>query len=152
MLQLRIDSDTGLLREIERIEESRDVVLAVISGVARTELRQPLLATEITQLAQIEILDPPARRGDAIDRLLFAAIGELGTIGDIGRAGDFVFMAANEHAIARHHQIRLDEIRALLDRQSVSGKRVLRPISAGAAMRDHDRSRLRRLTHARTSR
>lgn len=45
----------------------------------------------------------------------------------------------DEHPVGGHHQVRLDHVRALLDGQLVGGKRMFRPVAAGAAMGDDER-------------
>src|SRR4051794_10348665 len=62
------------------------------------------------ELGEREVLDEPAVVGLAVDLLGRAAVGELGVIGDVGRAGDLVLVPADELAVARGHQVRLDEV------------------------------------------
>ncbi len=52
---------------------------------------------------------------------------------------DFIFMTSHQHAVARADQVRLNEVRALLDGQKVGGQRVLRDIAAGTPVSDDDR-------------
>ena len=53
---------------------------------------------------------------------------------DIRGAADFIFMPRDEHPVARHHQIGLDVVRALFDRQAIRLEGVLGPFAARAAM------------------
>ena len=63
--------------------------------------------------------------------------------GDVRRAADLVLVPRDQDAVLRGHQIGLDEIGALLDRQLVARERVLRPVARRAAMADDDRMRRR---------
>ena len=47
-------------------------------------------------------------------------------------------MATDEHAVLREHEIRLDEVGALRDRETVRRERVFGSFAAGAAMGDDD--------------
>jgi hypothetical protein len=55
----------------------------------------------------------------------------------IGGAADLVLVARHRHAILGHHQVRLDEIRAIGDGLAVGRQRVLRPQRTRAAVADH---------------
>ena len=61
-----------------------------------------------------------------------------GCCGDIGGGGDLVLVARHQHAVARHDQVRLDEVRTHLQREEVGGEGVLGDVAAGAAMGDDD--------------
>jgi hypothetical protein len=67
----------------------------------------------------------------------------------VGGAADLVLVARDEHVVHGRHQIGLDEVGTLIDRKVVSGERVLGPLAAGTAMRDHDHLFLGRGRHGR---
>ena len=60
-------------------------------------------------------------------------------------------MATNQYAIERRDQIRLDKIGPLIERELVGGERMFWAITAGAAMRNHQRKRTQRTVGAHTS-
>ena len=61
--------------------------------------------------------------------------------GDIGGAADLVLVTRDEHAVTRHHQVRLDEIRTHLHGEKIRRERVLGRVAARAAMSNDDRDR-----------
>jgi hypothetical protein len=48
-------------------------------------------------------------------------------------------MARDQHTVAGHHEIRLNEVGTLLYRDEICGERVLRHIAARTTMCDYDR-------------
>ena len=75
----------------------------------------------------------------AIDQLGCAARSKFGVRGNIARLGNVVFMARNQHAILRRHQIGLNEIGAIANRAGIRGERVFGPPRTSAAMPQYDR-------------
>lgn len=73
------------------------------------------------------------------DNLGGAPVGELGALGDVGRAAELVLVARKPQAIGSRNLIRLDMIGAELDGQRIGGQGVLGPAAGCAAMADHDR-------------
>ena len=67
-----------------------------------------------------------------------AAGGEPRLRRHIGGGGDLVLVARHQHAVARHHQVRLDEVGTRLHGEEVGGERVLGDVAARAAMGDDD--------------
>jgi hypothetical protein len=119
----------------------RDGLLPVVGGACRAKPGKPLARPERLELGQREILREPAGDRPAVDRLGRAPAGEFGAGGNVGRLGDLVLVPGNEHPVAGDHEVRLDEVRPLLDRQFIGGQRVLRPVAAGAAVGDDQRRR-----------
>ena len=74
----------------------------------------------------------------AVDRLGRTAVGELGPVGDVGRRGDVVLVAGDEHAVLGRHEVGLDVVGAHARGQRVAGERVLGAVAGGAAVSDHD--------------
>ena len=54
----------------------------------------------------------------------------------VGGAADFIFVPGDEHAVAGHHQIRFDVVRAFFDRKAIGLDRVFRTLTARASMRN----------------
>ena len=121
--------------EVDDLVQRGDLELAVVPRAA--QLRQPFACAQCLQLGQAEVLAEPAGDLRAIDQLAGLARGELGMTGHVGGAADLVLVARHQHAILRHHQVRLDEVGAVGDRLRIRSQRVLRAQRAGAAMADH---------------
>ena len=77
------------------------------------------LARRVLQLGEREVLGEPAGDGSPVDGLGRPAVGELGVVGDVGRAADLVLVAGDEHAVLRRDEVGLDEVGALQDRRLV---------------------------------
>ncbi len=141
MFGFRIDADAAALafrlpQQGQDLGEGRHLETAVVGAVVRTQLRQPLARAQRLDLVEREVLAEPARALDTVHHLHAAAVGEHRAIGDIGAVGQLVFVAGDQHAVARGHEVRLDEVRALLDRQRIRGQGVFGPVAAGAAVGD----------------
>ena len=142
MFGLRIDADgppagcARLLREREHFIKGRDLKLTVV-GV-RAEW-QPLARAKRLDFRQREVLAEPTAHRLAVDHPGALAIRE--PLGDIGRAAEFVLVPRDQDAVLRRDEIRLDEIRAHLDRESVRLERVLGSMAARAAVGDDERPR-----------
>jgi hypothetical protein len=73
----------------------------------------------------------------AIDRLCGTALGKF--LGDVARSGNVVLVAGNQDSVLGRDQVRLDEVRSIIDCKLVRRDRVLGPVAGGAAMADHER-------------
>jgi hypothetical protein len=144
VLRLGVDADRPACRGDERqhLVEGRDPEAAIEGRPA--QLREPLAGAQRLELRDREILGEPAIDRVAVDQAPRAAGSELGTAGNVRRPGDLVLVAADEDAVLRGDEIRLDEVGALLDRQPVRLERVLGPVATRAAVGDHDRAPWRR--------
>jgi hypothetical protein len=67
------------------------------------------------------------------------AIREFGATRNVGRQVEQRLVARNQMPILGSNEIRLDEVRALLDSEFVGRQRVFRQVSRCAAMRNHQR-------------
>lgn len=145
MLELGVKADAatrfGFLSALQLHDfgEGRDLIEAVVTDIARSCIRNALLGAQGAQFGERKVLGKPARDALTVDHLVAATILEFLATGDIGRAGQLVFMARDEHQILGNYKIGLDIIGALFDRELVCGKRVLGPLAACAAMSDDDR-------------
>ena len=99
---------------------------------------QPFPGAQGLQLREREVFGKPAGDVPSIDTVGRLPVGEA--VGNIGRRADFVFVPGDQDAILGDDQIRLDHVRALLDRQAVRLERVLRTVAAGAAVADDQRA------------
>ena len=124
--------------EPEQLLERGHLEPPVEGGAA--QLGQPLARAQRLELGEREVLGEPAADRSTVDRLRRPASRELRVARDVGRPGDLVLVAADEDAVLRGHQVRLDEVGALLDRDAVGLERVLGPLAARAAVGDHDRT------------
>ena len=123
----------------EHLLERRHLVEAVVRGVARPHLRQPLLGAEGLELGQREVLGEPAGDLVAVDGLGRPAVEELGVVGDVGGAADLVLVAGDEHAVLGGDQVGLDVVGALLDGELVRRERVLGAVAGRAAVAEDER-------------
>ena len=124
--------------EVEHIAQPQDGLLVVERRTGRPQLGQPLAAAEGGELVPREVLGEPAGELGPVDRLRRAAVGELGSVGDIGRARDLVLVPHDQHAVLRDDDVRLDRIDSHLEREVVRGARVLGPVPGRAAVSDHE--------------
>ena len=149
VLRLRVEPDRmpaalpGAAGQVDDVFECWDPELAVERGIARPKFWQPLARPKGSQLVEREVLREPAGQRNAVDDLRRSPVRELGMGGDVCRAADLVLVPRDQDAVLRGHQIGLDEIGPLLDRQLVARERVLRPVARRAAMADDDRMRRR---------
>ena len=95
----------------------------LISASVKSEANQPTVGWPSTTL------DGPAS-------------GELGMLGDVRGVRDVRLVARDQHAVLGRHQVRLDVVRAQLDRQPVRLECVLGQVAARAPVADHERTRL----------
>jgi hypothetical protein len=156
VLRLRVDADGPALpvrprvlgsEQLEQLLERRHLEAAVERRPA--QLGQALARAERLELGEREVLGEPAGDRRAVDRLRGSALRELRAARDVGRSGDLVLVAADEDAVLRRDQVRLDEVGALRDREAIGLERVLGPLAARAAVTDHDGSfAAARLAHA----
>ena len=141
MLGLGIDADRPRRRrgEGEDLGEGRDLERAVPRDVGGAQAGEAFARTKRLQLGKSEVLGEPAGGRDAVDHPRRPARGERRVIGDVGRARNLVLVAGDEDAVAGRHEVGLDEVRALLDRQRVGGERVFGTQARRAAMGDDNR-------------
>ena len=74
----------------------------------------------------------------AVDQLGRLAAGEFGMVGHVGGAGDVVLVPRDEDIVLGQHQIGLDEIGAVVDREIVARQRMFGTFAARPAMADDD--------------
>ena len=133
-----------LLHQRQHLVEGRDEVAAVEDGVLLPHERQPLLGAQAAQLAEGEVLGEPAGHRDPVDELRGPALRVLGTGRHVGRPADLVLVAGHQDAVLRGHEVGLDDVRALADREVVRRERVLRPVAGGTAVAEDERGGGRR--------
>src|SRR5690606_39423767 len=97
---------------------------AVVQGVVRTVVRDAFDGAQPLQLGEREVLGEPAGDGHAVQGLGGAPAGELGVVGDVRRAADLRFVAADQMAVPGGDQVAgLDDVSAQvegeLDRKSI---------------------------------
>ena len=145
VLGLRVDPDPAagaprlLLGQVQHLVEGGDPELAVVARVVGPHLGQPLLRPQRLELGVGEVLGEPAGDLLAVDRLRGLAVGELRVVGDVGRAGDVVLVAGDEHPVLGRDEVGLDVVGAHPDGEAVRRQRVLGAVAGGAAVADHDR-------------
>ncbi|CUR59688.1 hypothetical protein NOCA1190040 [metagenome] len=127
----------GAAGEGEDLVEGGHLVEAVVGRVVGAHLRQALLRTQRLELGQGEVLDEPAGDRAAVDLLGGAASGELRVGRDVRGAADLRLVPRHEDAVAGHHQVGLDEVRALAGSELVGGDGVLGPVAGRAAVGEH---------------
>ena len=144
MLDFGIEADTltrGRLlgaHQLHDLREGRHLIQPVIPRIGGTQRGDAFFRAQGAQFRQREVLGKPARDFLPINRFVAAAVFEFLAAGDIGGARQFVFVARHQHQILRGDQIGLDIIRALIDRQFVSGERMLGPLGTRAAVGDDE--------------
>ncbi len=124
--------------EGEDLLERRYLLAAVVEGVVRTHLRQPLLGAQGLEFGEREVLGEPARDVDAVELLRRAPRGELRVVRDVRRARDLGFVTVDEHAVLRHDEVGLDVVRPHRHGQLVGTDGVLGAVPGGAPMRDDE--------------
>ena len=150
MLGLGVDADRPstrrphLGRQRDDLGQRRHLELAVVGRRARAQVRQALACPERLDLGQRQVLGEPARHLTSVDGLGGPAVGELGAVGDVGRARHLVLVARDQDPVARGDHVGLDDVGTLLDRQPVGGQRVLRAPAARPPVRDHEHVGARR--------
>jgi len=95
VLELRDQPDLApqlareLVAQVDDLLERRDLVAAVIEGVAPAQVGQPFLGAQRLELGEREVLgEPLVGERDAVDDLRRPARGELRMRGDVRRAAD----------------------------------------------------------------
>ena len=136
-LKEKLDFSAGLCAgtsmKFQKLGKTHDRKFAIVAAIAKW----PAFAcAQGPKLDPGEVFDKPTFELHAIDASAGAPFGELGVIGDIGREREFRIMPANQYAVARGNKIGFDCIRPHFNGQFECGKRVLRPISARAAVSD----------------
>src|SRR5690606_8915195 len=127
VLGLRVDADrpTQLRGELagqgDDLVQGGDLVLAVVGGVLRPQVRDALGGAQRLQLGQGEVLHEPAGVLGAVDGAGGAPVGELRPAGDVGGAADLRLVPGDQHAVGGGHQVGLDEVAAVPGAQPVGG-------------------------------
>jgi hypothetical protein len=142
MLGLRIDPNgrtvaalaVGGRRKFHDFIEGRHGKASVESGIPWSQCRQALACMQRLDFREREILGKPTRHRLAVDDLSAPPVRELRVFSDIGRAADFVLVARKQHAVSAHDEVRLDVVRALLDRETIRLQSVFGTLAAGASM------------------
>ncbi len=120
MLGFRIDADhparlaARTARDVDDLLEGRNFINAVPALVAK---RQPLLGAQRLDFRQRKILGKESLDRASIDRLRRPSPGKF--FSRVSRRRDVVFVPCDQHAVLRRHQVGLDEIRAVRDREFV---------------------------------
>ncbi|MOA00319.1 hypothetical protein D3C78_1196760 [compost metagenome] len=122
--------------QIEHLLEGGNPEFAVVRLVA---LGERLNGTQGLEFGEGEVRDEPALFLDAIDHSAGLAAGELGAILDVGGAGDIGLVARHQHAIAGRHQVGLDEVGPQFDGFRIALQGVVRQVTGGAAVANHQR-------------
>lgn len=136
MLGLNVDAHALAVHRARAVGQLQDLVqsghliLTVQLCVGRTDLRQPLTRTKRLQFSESEVLGEPAGHLEVIDDLGGPSSDELVVIGHVSGPTDLVLVLRHEDTVSGRHEVSLDVIGALLDRQRVAGKRVLGIITA----------------------
>jgi len=128
----------GSCHQLQDLIQRGDLELAIKPRVGRAQLRDALARPQTLELGEREVLGEPARDAHAIDFAGAAPEGKLRVRGDIGGAADLILVARHQHAITGAHQVRLDEVRALLDGEEIGGQSVLGDVAAGTAVTDDE--------------
>ena len=126
--------------QIEDLVEGRDLVTAVEDGVLGAYGGKSLCCPQCAQLGQREIFGEPAGDGQAVGLFGGPPGRELGVGGDVGGAGDLVFVPGHEDAVTGADQVGFDVVGAEPDGQPVGLQGVFGPVTRGAAVGDDQRT------------
>src|SRR5215217_8080906 len=143
VLGLGIDADRAVvalriaLRQRDHFLERRYAELPV--ELLRAVVER-LNRAQRAELREGEVGDEPAEFwGPTVDHRGALAVGELGMLGDVGGGGDVGLVARDQVTVLGRDEIRLDVVRAELDRERVARKRVVGEVAGGSAVPDHER-------------
>ena len=126
--------------QVQDLVQGRDLVLAVVRGVVRAELRQPLLRPQGPQLGQGEVLGEPAGQADAVDSLGGSAVGELGLLGtSVVPLISFSWRTTSTPSLVLTTSGSMTSAHCRMA-SSYDGQRVLWPVATRAAVADHGRA------------
>lgn len=114
--------------------ESWNLELPVEAGIPRPGVRNALARAQCFELGECEVFGEPSGHRAAIDDLRSAPGCELRMLGHVSGTADLVFVARDEHAVFGHDEIGLDVVGTVLDGNEIRRERVLRHITARAAM------------------
>ncbi len=155
MLRLRIDPDgcwcgtTQLLRQRQpllldclhqrqNLLQRRDLELSVEAFVGRADVGNALASAQRLQLGEREVLREPTRDRSAVDDLCRTPGGKLRMRSDVGRRPDLILVTRHQHAVLRHHQVRLDEVDTILHRDEIGRQGMFGDVTARAAVANDD--------------
>src|SRR5271170_6568863 len=124
----------GAAHQLHDLIEGGHAETAVKTAVLRPQIRQALARAQTLDFRQRKVLGEPPGHGFTVDDLRTAARRKLRMLRNVRRAADLILMPRDQYPIARHDEVRLDEIRALLNRQTIRFEGVFRPLAAGATM------------------
>ena len=122
--------------QFQHIDQGGNRELAIEAAFAGSHLGNAFHGAQGLDFRQGEILAEPPAHGSAVDLPDGAPSREPWSLGHIRGPVEHVVMSRDQMAVAGHHQIRLDEIRALQNGRGVGGEGVFGQIAAGAAMSD----------------
>jgi hypothetical protein len=130
-------ADAGALGlgEVDHLLQGRNGELPVLGLVA---IRHGLLGAQRLDLGEREVAREPVGGVDAVHLAGGLARSEFGLAAHIRGAPEHRLVAGDQHAVLRDHEVRLDEVRPLLDGELVGLQRVLR---AGSRWRRDGRPR-----------
>ena len=143
VLGLRVDADRAVvalgvaLREGDHLLERGDPEACPLNALRA--LGQRLDRAQRADLLEREVGGEPALLGNAVDHRRALAVGELGVLGHVGGGGDVRLVAGDQVPVLGGDQVRLDVVRAELDRERVAGQRVVGQVAGGAAVADDQR-------------
>ena len=106
-------------RQLQDFIEGRHGELSIEGAVLRPQFRQTFPRAQSLEFSQSEIFGKPAAQSFTVDGLCALPCCKFGMLRHIGGAADLILVPGNQHAVARHHQVGLDEIGAFLDREAV---------------------------------
>ena len=142
---VRSSSLRSALGERDDLGEGRDLELAVEAVLSGRSCGSRSLARSVFSSASVKSsVNQPVCFSPSIVLVVLRAANSGWSATSVV-SGDVVLVPRDEHVVLGRHQIGLDEIGALLDRQFIGGERMFGPQAAGAAMRDDDRGGERRL-------
>ena len=116
--------------------KSRHLIQPVKPRIGGAQGGDALLRAQRAQFGQREIFREPSGDLLPINGLVAASVFEFLAAGDIGGPGQLVLVARNQHQILGRDQIRLDIIRALIDRAFIGRQRVFGSLGARTAVGD----------------
>ena len=90
------------------------------------------------KLGQREILGEPSGHFIAIDGLACLAVGKFALLGHVGGFRNLILVPRDQNAVFRQHQIRLNIIRTLFNRERVTRDGMFGPLTRCAAVGDDD--------------
>ena len=96
-------------------------------------------ANSVFSSASVKVLGKPAFKFPAINSLAGLAISKFRPVRDIRCLADLVLVPRDQYPVFGQHQIRLDKVRPLRNRQFIGRQSMFRSFAAGTAMGNDDR-------------